>query len=240
MTTRLLRCSGLGIAVELLLCHPIVAEPAAIHLAEVAENRNHLELVFRRYVAIREVAPRCRVELEAKKYATSPERFWWSLDLRVTDPLEESRSTESHAITGSDGLLFNCLDRFLEDVPDANVWSVSIDMRADHRIWERVQASLRPIIDRTDGIEDAKSRELRQAFNAALKESPEARDLAQRIALKLDGKLVVWHLNADGLVSSSEYRDKPWQDRRKDPYLGLDMRWIPMGISLKPNRGPSE
>lgn len=243
-TQRFLRMHrrSLSAAIFLLFCVVVaVVRAGTVDLVETVEHRTKFEMLMRRYVATSEGEPPRQIELVAQKLATSPQRYWWSLTFSLPASQQSLPMPGKGELAGPDGLIEQCLKRFMSDVPDANVWSVSADLRVSASLWTDVRVAIVRELDRTDGLRDPKSRKLRREFNNALKDSAAAQELARRVAILLNctirGSV---HLNSDGLVLEKENQDRPWADLRNNHSLGLDFRWMPMGIFLKPARGPKE
>lgn len=90
-------------------------------------------------------------------------------------------------ILGKDGLLFKCIDRFLVDVPDAVVDTVTIELRSSSALWKEYLEQVRiHFSEKKSSLDDVKfvDRELAKILEDVLSNSLEAKALGEKISAR--------------------------------------------------------
>lgn len=90
-------------------------------------------------------------------------------------------------ILGENGLLLKSIEKFLEDVPDAVVDTVTIELRSSPALWDKYVSSVRAhFSEKKTTLDDVKAidRELAVILAEVLNNSPEAKALGEKIAKK--------------------------------------------------------
>jgi len=163
---------------------------------------------------------------EAKNYGEwTLSLFTYAIDMHPAsiDPLD----VPEEDILGRKGLLFQCLDRFLADVPNASVNCVKIELRSCPKLWEAFLDQARLTFrDKTGVYNDGKAvdQEMGLILRNLLQHSEEARVLGDRIAARLGRSLS--NISTEGEIWEFHSRIKigvKLSEISKDPHAGYTM-----------------
>lgn len=169
--------------------------------------------------------------------AHQPSEGRWDLYIMPTDTFSltsELKFKEYREV------IYQCVDRFVADVPTGKVWSVYMCITRDSRTWQDIRRVLVSDMKKRNGPAVAFSGFDHGGAWMALSSSPEIKQIGEHIARCSNRKFTDSALNLDYLIMRIANREesmRTWQDIMKLPDLALDMRSLDFSLNFESKKG---
>lgn len=202
-----------------------------ISASEVQETEvvSRSDGVWHRYAIIVGSKPDERFQFSAQMQSEGH----WELYFRPSDTFDWAAELPSKEYTEA---IYECVDRFVTDFPNAPVWSVHMCVTQDSRNWQDIRKRLTAFLSKqTDpavrfpGVTHAMA-----VF--ALRSSPEYNEISRHLSARLKRKVHITTIDMPRLVMRHTARDdfaRTWPDIVKLPDLSIDFSSLSFSIEFE-------
>lgn len=147
----------------------------------------------------------------------------WSLELILGLNSKEPLEIADAKICGENGLLRNCLKQFSDDVPDAEVEALTIELRINHQVWKAFKAHMSVLFGQMEGSiinSPQNDGKVRDSYREFLKTSPEVKEIRHNVE-KWEGKRIEFVTPSTEILYSKEFAYRNWNELANAPGLGF-------------------
>ena len=205
-------------------CHILAVE------VQEAEITYRSDGMWRHYPLTTDGKPDERFKFEA--HQASERR--WDLYVRPTDTFDWSTELSFKEYTKA---ISRCVDRFVIDVPNGQVWSVYMSLTYDSKTWQAIRKELVSVLEKQTGVAITFSPVAGGTAEQELRSSPEIKQLGQQLGKRLKRRYDFSIFDWDHLILSRKTHadyTRSWQDIAKLPDLSLDTHSLNFELSFKP------
>lgn len=183
----------------------------------------------RTYAFTTDGKPDDRFEFIADKRAEN----FWGLSILPSDISDWSGKLSFREYTD---VIYRCVDRFLADVPNAEVLTVDMCLTHDSKTWQMIRKGTVSNIKDRPGFAIGFSGADQYEGDWALMVSPEIKQICQHLAKRLKWKFKYSLLDMDYLIMREDPKEsrRTWQDIAKLPDLSLDMKSLKFTLAFDP------